>query len=96
MTHQVTDKELLQELAAKPIGGKHLQGPKPRGNEKLFDTEAVEAAKRADKKWLPAGKLPPQTPESRAREAELRATQTDIEDAVEAAGGHRGGRHAPH
>lgn len=89
MTHQVTDREILEELAARPIGHRDLDVHKDSLGH-ISHPDAIEAAQRANKKWLPQGKAPATSPESRARQAALKAAQTDIEDAVEAAGGTRG------
>ena len=94
---QVTDREILQEMLERPIGSPRLQAEieanLPRlQRESLKPTwEMREAAQRASKKWLPAGKKPTRTPEIKAAEEAFYAKQIDIEDAVEAAGGSRGG-----
>jgi hypothetical protein len=75
---EVTTREVLQELAAKPLGSPELQieanrlvpGEKPAG-------ELAETIHRTRKIWLAS------------REA-FHARQIDLEEAVEAAGGHRG------
>lgn len=87
----VPTREELFEMAARPIGGPDtfelakavLPGEKP-------PLEVVEAAKRAQKLWLPAGKTSANTTEAREAEALIKARNYDIEDAVEAAGGKRG------
>lgn len=83
---QVTDREILQELADRPIGGAGI----PACSGPNFAPEAIEAARRASGIWLPMGKRSAATPELKARKKELREAQIDIEDAIEAAGGHRG------
>jgi hypothetical protein len=76
-------RDELFALAAQPIGDRELQtgihctGP-----------EAREAARRASKVWLPGGKTSATI--ARDAERELRVRNFDIEDAIEAAGGHRG------
>jgi formate-dependent phosphoribosylglycinamide formyltransferase (GAR transformylase) len=83
---QVSTREVLQELAAKPIGIPEEMGTHDNGY-----TEACrEAAQRAQKIWLPAGKRPILSPEGKAHVAALNESQTNLEDAVEAAGGERG------
>lgn len=90
MEQRRVDRETLQFLAEQPIGSLALQaecdriahlrsGAKP-------SEELKEAAKRATKIWLPEGKKSP----VRGACNEPNATQCDIEDAVEAAGGKRG------
>lgn len=85
------DREQLRILSELPIGARHLQdeadriahsGIKPTG-------ELKETIKRAAKIWLPEGKKPPR-PRSTCNAPD--AQQTDLEDAVEAAGGKRGGK----
>jgi hypothetical protein len=89
---EVTDREMLAELVARPIGGKHIQGEDARGLETLYSAEAKEAAARANKRWLPAGKRSTRGPDEAASREAFYARQIDLEDAVEAAGGQRGGR----
>lgn len=76
MTEKMSDREYLDWLAARPIGGDTVP--------------SREAAERACKVWLPNGRRPLRTPEIIEREAALKAGQTDLEDAVEQAGGERG------
>jgi hypothetical protein len=85
---QVSTRELLQELASLPIGSPEIQ-KEPLDKDGKLKPEAKEAAKRASKLWLPQGRKP-----ARRRSVcnDPSAQQTDIEDAVEAAGGKRGGR----
>lgn len=86
---QVT-REDLQHLAGSPLGAEHLQDEAARkfGTEEKRSPELVEMCKRVGKKWLPLGKLPPK---KRQTKAEIAEHQIDIEDAIEAAGGKRGG-----
>jgi hypothetical protein len=87
----VPTREELFEMAARPIGSPDVQalakavlpGAKP-------PAEVVEAARRASKLWLPAGKTSANTIEAREAEAVIRARNFDLEDAVEEAGGKRG------
>jgi len=95
---QVTDREILQELAERPIGGRELQAQieanlsrLQRGSMKPT-FEMKEASERACKKWLPAGKKPTRGPQIAKAEEAFYANQIDLEDAVEAAGGKRGGK----
>jgi hypothetical protein len=76
MTQHSTERDWLQSLTEYPIGGDSCS--------------SAEAARRANKVWLPAGKRSANSREVRATQQELRAKQIDIEDAVEAAGGERG------
>lgn len=79
---QVSIREVLQQLAELPIGSPELQkNPLDKNGNK-------EAAKRCTKLWLPQGRKPPR-PRGTCNAPD--AQQTDIEDAVEAAGGKRGG-----
>lgn len=88
-------REELFELAAKPIGDRAIQqrisaaGGDPFG--KIMTPETTQAAKRAQKLWLPHGKQSANTTAAREAERELKALNYDLEDAVEAAGGTRGG-----
>jgi hypothetical protein len=85
---EVSTRELLQDLAQQPIGSPELQ-KEPLDKNGRIKPEVKEAAKRASKLWLPQGKKPPRR---RSVCNEPTAEQTDIEDAVQAAGGKRGGR----
>lgn len=84
---EVSTRELLQDLARLPIGSPDLQ-KEPLDKKGNVKPEVKEAAKRASKLWLPQGKKPPPV---RGACNEPTAEQTDIEDAVQAAGGKRGG-----
>lgn len=86
---QVT-REDLQHLASQPLGAEHLQTEAEQkfGTEEKRSGELVEMCKRVGKKWLPLGKLPPK---KRMTKAQIAEHQIDIEDAIEAAGGKRGG-----
>lgn len=88
MNEQVSDRELLRELAAQPIGSRDLDQFKD-ANGYITVPEAVEAGKRAKKIWLPSGKRSA-ADANRAAAKRAREAQIDIEDAVEAAGGERG------
>jgi len=89
---EVSTRDLLQELAAKPIGSPELfeEACRKGLTREKVSAELAETVLRTSKKWLPAGKRAPTTPESRARQKELASLQIDLEDAVEAAGGQRG------
>ena len=84
---QVSTRELLQELAETPIGSPELQA-RPLDAKGNVKPEVKEAARRAVKIWLPQGRKAAK----RGACNEPAAQQADIEDAVEAAGGKRGGR----
>lgn len=95
---QVTDRELLWELAQKPIGSPALQAEAQSvahivasGGTPSVSAELKEAGSRANKKWLPAGKRSTSGPEERAKREAFYERQIDLEEAVEAAGGKRGG-----
>jgi hypothetical protein len=92
---QVSSRDVLQDLAEQPIGSAKLQAEADRiahAKGAVRPTgELKETIKRTAKLWLPQGKRP-----ARSRTAcnEPEAQQTDIEDAVEAAGEKRGGQPA--
>jgi hypothetical protein len=89
---QVSTRDLLQELATSPLGSKELQEKQTRrGPNAKPLPEVLEVGKRCAKIWLPQGKKPPRGRKQCNVET---AEQTDIEDAVEAAGGRRGGQRA--
>lgn len=89
----VSDREVLQELIAQPIGGRELMaGYNANSLPHIMSAEAMEAGKRANKFWRPAGKISTATPEAKARDKEMREAQIDLEDAIEAAGGQRGSK----
>jgi len=91
MTHQVTDRELLQDLAARPLGTPELQKLASQYSpDQTPPPELREVSKRCSKVWLPAGKRSSRGRGEREAEQSFYARQTDIEDAVEAAGGVRG------
>lgn len=77
-------------LAAAPIGGAELREKCGGGLVHVADPEAIAAAKRASKIWLPRGKSSANTNAAREVEREAKARNFDIEDAIEAAGGQRG------
>jgi hypothetical protein len=86
------NRDTLQLLAEQSIGAPHLQAEADRiahaqGAIKASG-ELKETIKRAAKRWLPLGKRPLTAGGCN----EPTAQQTDIEDAVEAAGGKRGGK----
>jgi hypothetical protein len=94
---QVSDREILQELAAKPIGNEALQEEAQRvahiaanGGRPHISAELRETIDRTRKIWLPQGKRSAAEANKRAAEAAA-AVQIDLEDAVEKAGGKRGG-----
>lgn len=80
-------REELFELAASPIGGPEAKRAAAAHRPGRDKTPAIlkEAGKRAAKIWLPRGKR------RTILSAGDPAAQTDLEDAVEAAGGKRGG-----
>lgn len=80
---QVTDRELLQRLADQPLG--------LEGMEAYIPGAAEEVGRRCQKIWLPAGKRSANSREGRAARQAFREQQIDLEEAVEAAGGKRGG-----
>lgn len=98
--HQVTDAEMLQHLADQPIGSPELQEQANRLAPQVADgalrkadipADLAETIKRTSKIWLPQGKKASGGPEAKEAEAAFYERQIDIEDAVEAAGGKRGG-----
>lgn len=82
---------VLKALAEEPIGSKALQARLPSNGQGHVPPEAKEAARRASKIWLPEGKRSTNSVETRQAKEEFFARQVDLEDAVEAAGGRRGG-----
>ena len=87
------DREQLQFLADQPIGSPALQQECERlahQRDARPSGELQETAKRIAKRWLPLGRTPPRSRKCNVETAE----QIDIEDAVEAAGGRRGGLRA--
>lgn len=79
-------REELFAMAAEPIGDRERLAA-----GKMTMLEKAEAGKRASKFWRPYGITNKSaTKEARAAQAKLRATQIDLEDAIEAAGGARG------
>jgi hypothetical protein len=90
---KMTDREVLQELAARPIGSLELEAEAnrlahcPNGKP---SPELAETIHRTRKIWLPQGKR--SAVEANRKAARLAAeAQIDLEDAVAAAGGNRGG-----
>lgn len=85
-------RDELFALAAQPIGSAQLQAEADfaMNNQRTPPKEVVETAKRAAKVWLPEGKLSANTTAARDAKKEIRARNYDIEDAIVAAGGHRG------
>lgn len=86
----MSERERLQELAEMPIGGAELRAASGNGYLQLHQPEALEAARRAKRKWLPDGKKAVSGRAIREREQAFYANQTDLEDVVHAAGGERG------
>ena len=96
MTDGMSDREVLQELAAKPIGSAELQDEAQRiahlaanGAKPHMTPELRETIDRTRKIWLPQGKRSAAEANRKAALA-AREAQIDLEDAVEAAGGQRG------
>jgi len=95
---QVSTRELLQELTELPIGSPELQveadatarARAQMGKSVKPSPKLQETIDRAAKKWLPQGKRRVSREEAIAATRAFYANQTDIEDAVEAAGGKRG------
>lgn len=97
MTHRAFSREEIFHMAAEPIGSAALQreaeanmAAYARGALKP-SMELKEAGQRAAKKWLPGGKKSTVSAESKEAEKAFYERQVDLEDAIEAAGGHRGG-----
>lgn len=96
----VPTREELFEMAARPIGSPALQELAERTSVgrlgptgevvKGAPPELLEVSKRASKVWLPAGKSSANTTAAREAEAQIKARNFDLEDAIEAAGGRRG------
>lgn len=86
------DRETLFEMAAEPIGSPKLMAEADHIAHTMIkpSPELREAAQRANKRWLPEGKIAASSLMSKEAEAAFYANQTDLEDAVEAAGGERG------
>lgn len=84
------DRETLFEMAAEPIGSPKLMAEADHIAHTMIkpSPELREAAQRANKRWLPEGKITASSLMS--KEAEAAFYETDLEDAVEAAGGERG------
>lgn len=83
-------RDMLETLAQSPIGSRELQASPALDETGHVRPEVKEAAQRASKIWLPQGKRATNTREARAVREQFKQAQTDIEDAVEAAGGKRG------
>jgi hypothetical protein len=79
----------LRAMLDAPIGSRDLQS-KDDPRAPVFLPEALEAARRASKVWLPEGKRSTNSKEAREKRQAFYEQQIDLEDAVEAAGGHRG------
>lgn len=80
----------IQALLDSPIGARHIQQEAGNPEALLMHPEAIAAAKRAQKIWLPDGKKSANTREARDAARAARALNYDLEDAVEQAGGARG------
>lgn len=85
----VISREELFEMARAPIGDRSIQ-PADNPSAHCGSPEAREAAKRAQKLWLPRGKGSPVSREAKEAERELKARNFDLEDAIAARGGERG------
>lgn len=81
-------RDELFALAEEPIGSRALQAGR---YDQIHDPDLVRAAKRASKLWLPRGRRGSNSREAKDADTAIRSTQFDLEDAVEAAGGSRGG-----
>lgn len=84
-------------LAARPIGSRALEQEakdafyhEQHGGRASLSPELRETVKRTSQRWLPAGKKSAADANRRAHDDAM-ARQTDLEDAVEQAGGTRGG-----
>jgi hypothetical protein len=90
---EVSQREVLQEMAESHIGSPALMDEAKRigGTMRKPSPALAEAGKRAAKIWLPAGKKSARDAEQKAAEKAFYDKQVDLEDAVEAAGGKRGG-----
>jgi len=81
---------VIAAMLEEPIGRRALQsGTDPMSP--IFAPEALEAGRRASKKWLPEGKRSTSSREAKEARQAFYEQQIDLEDAVEAAGGQRGG-----
>lgn len=94
---EVTTREILQELAEKPIGSEELAAEAnnvaylaAKGGRPKVSAELRGAIDRTCKKWLPQGRRTVSRAEAKAAEQVFYANQIDLEDAVQAAGGTRG------
>jgi len=79
---------VLAAMVEAPIGDRDL---KPDKQGYIHDPVAVEAGRRAQKIWLPEGKRSTNGREAKEARQAFYKRQVDLEDAVEAAGGRRGG-----
>jgi hypothetical protein len=95
MMEQATTRDLLDDLAKSRLGSPALQEEADRVARSQGgaqpSAELKETIKRTAKKWLPQGKRTVSRAEAQAAAAAFNSKQTDIEDAVERAGGKRGG-----
>jgi hypothetical protein len=92
-------RDELFALAALPIGKASIEAAEKAARaakvpakkiHKVVERATREAAKRASKVWLPAGKSSANTTIARDAERDLLARNYDIEDAIAEAGGRRG------
>jgi hypothetical protein len=83
---QATTRDVLQELAKEPLGCREFES-RPLDENGNVRPEIKAVSKRAAKIWLPQGRKVAKRGACNSPDAK----QTDIEDAVEAAGGKRGG-----
>jgi hypothetical protein len=77
----------IQALLEAPIGSRDFRMD---GDGHVRDPQALEAARRAQKIWLPEGKKKISAKDAKAAKDQFFAGQCDLEDAIEAAGGNRG------
>jgi hypothetical protein len=89
---QASTREVLLDLARTPIGSRELQDEADRKARRGIkpSAELQETIDRCKRKWLPQGKRTVSRADQREAEAAFYANQTDLEDAIEAAGGKRG------
>jgi hypothetical protein len=90
---QVSEREVLQSLAEEPLGGPDLQrlAENAARRQEKPPPAVRQMAKRINKIFLPRGKRTVRDADERQKQDDFAAKQIDLEDAVEAAGGSRGG-----